>query len=140
MQQNRPDHMSKLTSILLEVAKIPGSFAIYAAFAWACRAIPESVSKLVIIPAAIGGLTGLTAWKPPVDTVAPLRHAWHQCLTRSFHTQSTLTPNRNMAAKLALEACQLDEDALFKAAVESNPDVARGRDDLRAREKMRLVK
>jgi hypothetical protein len=73
------------------------------------------------------------------DPTAPLRAEWRKCVENAFR-ENAKTTDRAKAADAAFPSCQSQEDAMFRKAAETNPDVNRARDDLRQREKGRLLK
>src|SRR3954454_19955224 len=72
----------------------------------------------------------------PTDT---LRAEWRKCVENAFR-ENAKTIDRAKAADAAFQSCQGQEDVMFRKAAETNPDVYRARNDLRQREKGRLLK
>lgn len=136
-----------LTSIMLTLGVLASAFvsvagALLGLVFWLASPILVVASRLNAAVLAIsGGLVGLSAWVSPADQTAALREAWRQCLTNTFRAQNALMPDEKVkAADVALETCRPEEDTLFRAASESNPAVGKARNDLRTREKARILR
>ena len=95
-----------------------------------------AASNLAKLPAAFAVLVTSACTDP---TSAP-RAEWRECVKEAFRAESAQIGRSERAAEVAFQTCQAKEDVLFKKAAESNPDVYRARNDLRQREKARLLK
>jgi hypothetical protein len=73
------------------------------------------------------------------DPTAPLRAEWRKCVENAFR-ENAKTTDRAKAAEAAFQSCQGQEDGMCRKAAETNLEVYRARNDLRQREKDRLLK
>lgn len=96
---------------------------------------PITIMKLATPALALLSLSACES-----DPTASLRADWRKCVADAFRTESATTADKSKAADAAFLSCQAQENVLFKKAAETNPYAEGAQNQLREREKGRLLK